>query len=1205
MTEACHSTNKRAVQSLDAMTFPLFGERLIEASAGTGKTFTIATLYLRLLLGHGERNAYAKPLNVDQILVVTFTEAATTELRDRIRQRIHEARVAFSCSQSADPVIGRLLSDCDAETHHFHAKRLLAAERQMDEAAIFTIHGFCQRMLKQNAFESGALFETEFITDESQIKFNAIADFWRSNFYQYKDAMVEMVHDFWSSPRALLKAINPYLANEEIQFVANASETDLETEFDQMIAKIERVKLLWRDAQEEITELITSGALNGNSYRAKSVEIWLCTMADWSRTETCKNDLPSCIEKFQQSVLTSKTKKGKSAPAHPVFDAVEALLSEPLSLQDSLLLQAIRFVRQRMAHTKQQAQLLSFDDLLSGLSGALSGSQACELAERIRAQYPVAMIDEFQDTDQQQYDIFNAIYGRQADTGLFMIGDPKQAIYSFRGADIFTYMQARENVDAHYTLDKNWRSADAMVAGVNHLFGYAANPFIYEASISFQPVKSQGKAKPFTLNDQHPPALQLWLHNEEDQTNVTKSQYQQAYAKATANQIATLLTAAQNGNATLGDRPVQASDIAVLVRTGVEAQLVREQLNALNIASIYMSNRDSVFSCREAKDLYHIFAAILNPEDESLLRSALATGVFAKPAAELDQLSENEQLWEQTVAEFQRYQQTLQRRGFLPVLRQLLSQQNVAATMLAQRGGERRLTDLLHLGELLQEASLQLDGEYSLFRWFGEKLENPSGDAQEQLVRLESEADLVQVVTIHKSKGLEYNLVFIPFICSTRTTSTPLYHEQGNTYAYLKTDDALKAVLEKADRERLAEDLRLLYVAMTRGVYATWLGLAAVKMGNAKNKMHLNAMGYLLQQGEACKDEEFQACVEKMSGQHDAICVTSPPLDDVTPYQPELQTAVIPLANTVSRPVASNWWVTSYSALSRHSHTTHSQPVIGADNTGYDASLEIPGFDMEMLAEQSEEQTQTWDIFNFPRGATAGTLLHTLFEQIDFSDLNEAALIELIDQLLEREGYEPEWREVLLLLVNQVLDCPLQDGFCLRQLKSDQKLVEMEFFIPIASLNCRDLNALMKQYDPLSQQAGELDFKALEGMLKGFIDLVFTYQGKYYVLDYKSNHLGDAQTDYHCEAIETVMIDHRYELQYQLYSLALHRFLQNRIPDYDYAQHFGGVYYLFLRGMQPDTGDEYGVYYTRPDAEFIRELDQLFLCGPELCEVTA
>jgi len=1182
------------VNILNAMTFPLYGERLIEASAGTGKTFTIASLYLRLLLGHGGDNAYNKEgqieaLNVDQILVVTFTEAATAELRDRIRARIHQARIAFSIGYSDDPVINLLLADTHVQDYARCAKSLLAAERQMDEAAIYTIHGFCQRMLKQNAFESGALFESEFITDESQLKFNAIADFWRSHFYRYKDGMIDMVHSFWSSPQALLRDISGYLSNTDIEFIAKTGSDDIEQSYDKLILSIQQVKDAWFTNASELCELIQAGNLNGNSYRVASVAKWLNEMLSWSQSETKQNDLPDSIVKFAQHALSAKTKKGKQSPEHPVFCDIEVLLEQPLSLKDCFIVKAVEYVRARVMKTKNQSQLLSFDDLLSGLSEALVGDQAVSLAECIRSQYPIAMIDEFQDTDQQQYDIFNTIYSKQDGAGLFMIGDPKQAIYSFRGADIFTYMQARENVDDHYTLAKNWRSSTAMVSAVNRVFGHANKPFIYEDSISFQPVESQGKSKPLLLNGVEPAALQLWLHEEEGQKNMTKGLYQQVYAKATANQIATLLTDAQQGNAMLSGRPVKAGDIAVLVRTGAEAKLVRDQLDALSVPSVYMSNRESVFSTREARELYHIFAAILNPEDEGLLRAALATAIFEKPAIELDQLSNDEKVWEQTVAEFKQYQNTLQWQGFLPALRLLLNQQNIAAIMLSAQGGDRRLTDVLHLGELLQEASLELDGEYSLFRWFGEKIENPNSDAQEQLVRLESEADLVQVVTIHKSKGLEYNLVFLPFICATRQASTPLYHQDGHTYVHLDLDDeeALETAKEQADQERLAEDLRLLYVALTRGVYATWLGLGAVKMGNSHNKMHLNAMGYLLQQGEECKDTEFRACIEKLAEQQTCVDVVSLPLAAVDAYQPIVAPPVVYQAKTMTNPISKNWWVTSYSALSRHSH--------GNRHSSYDASLELPGFDAEVDTEKEDEQEIRWDIFSFPRGAAAGTLLHTVFEHIDFSNVDEDMLTEQILQLLEREGYDLAWLPVLLELVNQVLDCPLQDGFSLRQLTPTQKKVEMEFFMPISSLNCDDLNTLIKQHDGLSQQAGDLDFQQVSGMLKGFIDLVFVYEGRYYVLDYKSNHLGDSQADYTFGAINQVMIEHRYELQYQLYTLALHRFLRSRIPDYNYEQHFGGVYYLFLRGMQVETGDQYGVFFTKPSFDFVMQLDDLFL----------
>ena len=777
--------------------------------------------------------------------------------------------------------------------------------------------------------------------------------------------------------------------------------------------------------------------------------------------------------------------------------------------------------------------------------------------------------------------IFSALYANAPDTGLLMIGDPKQAIYGFRGADIFTYIQARRQVSAHYTLGKNWRSSQAMVNATNHLFEQADAPFIYEDDIKFEGVSAQGKDTQLLVDGQPLAALNCWYYHN-DNPVVGKGEYQSQLALATANQINLLLTKAQQGDAMIGDRPVTAGDIAILVRTGREAALVRHALQQQGIASVYMSNRDSVFTTQEAVDLYRILLACLNPLDELQLRAALATGLFAKPAADLDKLTEDEQLWELAVSQFSNYHALWQRRGILPMLRLLLGEQQLAPLLLSQIGGERRLTDFLHLGELLQQASAELDGEHALVRWFGEHLESPDGNAEDQQLRLESDQHLVQIVTIHKSKGLEYNLVFLPFICSFRKTDAALYHEDNHAILDLTGNEK---ALEQAEQERLAEDLRLLYVALTRAVYGCWLGLAPLKGGNAgrakKTDLHHSAIGYLLQGREEAEAEVLCLKLAQLQQANANTWVGEPPLMALPPYQPEAVEAPQYQGREFAQAIEHNWWITSYSALSRH-HGSH------------DASLELPGFDVEVADETAEPLQQQHNIFTFPRGAHPGTFLHSLFEEIDFPTAGGEALATQIDEMLALEGYEPHWGPVLQQLVGDVLDCELAPGMQLRQLAARDKKVEMEFFLPMAEINCDALNECIRLHDPLSVQAGLLQFDNVQGMLKGFIDLVFVHEGKYYVLDYKSNHLGDVQSDYNSDALTHAMVDHRYDLQYQLYSLALHRFLRSRLPDYDYEQHFGGAYYLFLRGMSANGGNGAGVFHNKPSRALIDALDQLF-----------
>lgn len=1182
---------------LNTLRFPLHGERLIEASAGTGKTYTIAGLYLRLLLGHGplieegadagQPSAHERPLSVTEILVVTFTEAATAELRGRIRGRIHEARLAFMRGESKDALLAQLLEE--VEDHELAARRLLAAERQMDEAAVFTIHGFCQRMLKQNAFESGALFETEFLTDDSQLRLQAVSDYWRAEFYPVDKTLASAVRALWPSPAALLREMNGWLDNSELEMRPPAGDETLAARHQAAMARIEAVKEGWLAQVDEIRRQ-TDGHIS--RYTGKNYEGWLAKIADWAQDEASGYAIPKELERFGQTVLEANLKKGGAVPTLPLFGEIDALLASRPGIRDLILQRAAVVVRSRMQASKRQAHQLSFDDLLKDLDGALGSSLGERLCERIRATYRVAMIDEFQDTDPQQYRIFHRLYGGHQDTALLMIGDPKQAIYGFRGADIFTYIQARRNVSAHYTLGRNWRSSGALVAAVNGLFERAKDPFIYEADIPFLPVAAQGKSKALWLEGETAPVLHCWQLT--GQPTFNRGDYQSKMARATAAEIHRLLTLAREGKALIGSEPVKAGDIAVLVRTGAEGKLVQQELARLAIASVYLSNRESVLEQVEAREILLILHACQNPSEERSLRAALATGLFDLDAKALDELASDERVWESAVQEFMEYRKVWHKRGVLAMLRALLHRRNLASSLLASPYGERRLTNFLHLGELLQQVSSELDGEYALLRWLGEAVNRQSGQDAEQILRLESERKLVQIVTIHKSKGLEYPLVFLPFICSHRSADTPLYHEadEAGNRTILDLTGAEDSLAE-ADKERLAEDLRLLYVALTRGVYATWLGLAPVRSGNGKSEktdLHQTAIGYLLQKGEEGDAATLATALSALAEDLPGVAVGEPSLTRPAPLPAEEEQLGEPQVRRFGGTLERDWWISSYSGLAAQGHG-HSKGVLA--NPGFDDEVVTEA--AALAAEQPEEAPQP-SIFTFPKGARPGTLLHSLFETIDFESAAGDSLAQHIATLLAQGGFDDSWAQVLQQQVEAVLETPLETGFGepvrLRDLAPERKQVELEFFLPMGRVTAPALTALCQQHDPLSRGNKPLSFATVQGMLKGFIDLVFEWQGRWYLLDYKSNHLGMSPADYSRPALEQAMVEHRYDLQYQLYSLALHRLLALRLPGYDFDQHFGGVFYLFLRGMPQG-----GIFHTRPSRELVQGLDRLFSEG--------
>ena len=1172
-------------ESLDPLRLPLQGERLIEASAGTGKTFTIAALYLRLLLGLGGNTAFPRPLSVEELLVVTFTEAATAELRGRIRTNIHELRIACLRQTTNDPLYARLLEEIADKQQA--AQWLLLAERQMDEAAVFTIHGFCQRMLSLNAFESGMLFEQQLIEDESELRYQACADFWRRHCYPLSRDIAEAVHALWKGPEALLRAIDRYLQGEApvIKSPPPADET-LASRHEKIVSLIVALKQKWCESVGDIDAIIESSGIDRRKFNRGNQAKWIEKITTWAQEETRGYQLPDALEKFSQRFLTERTKADGIVPEHPLFVAIETLLAEPLTLNDLMITRAMAEIRETVAREKRRRGELGFDDMLSRLDEALRGESGEALAAAIRTRFPVAMIDEFQDTDPQQYRIFRRIWRQQPDTALLLIGDPKQAIYAFRGADIFTYMKARSEVEAHYTLDTNWRSAPGMVASVNALFERMDNAFMFR-EIPFHPVKSAARnaSLRFEFKGIDQPAMNFCLMEGE---GCGVADYQNAMAQHCAAQIRDWLSAGVSGEAVLWkektSRPVRASDITVLVRSRQEASLVRDALTVLNIPSVYLSNRDSVFDTLEAQEMLWLLQAVLTPERESTLRSALASSMLGLNALDIDALNNDETQWDAAVEEFAYYRERWQKRGVMTMLRELIAQRQIAENMLATPGGERRLTDILHISELLQEAGSQLESEHALVRWLSQHLADPNSNAASQQMRLESDKHLVQIVTIHKSKGLEYSLVWLPFIANYRAQDQAFYHDRVSFEPVLDLSQAQTSI-ELAEAERLAEDLRLLYVALTRSIWHCSLGVAPIfrRRGekSGETDFHHSALGRLIQQGEPTDALGLRQRLEALCD--DNIALTVPGQPDNARWQMPEQPAPELDARQITRTLVDDWRVTSYSGLQQHGQTFAQDlmPRLDVDASGVGEVVEQPALTPHQ----------------FPRGASPGTFLHSLFETLDFT---QPVSEEWVLEMLQKGGYAEHWQPVMTQWIASVLQVPLmEEGVSLSQLTAKDKQVEMEFYLPISGpLTADALDTIIREHDPLSKDCPPLNFRQVSGMLKGFIDLVFRHEGRYYLLDYKSNWLGENSEAYTPQAMAAAMQSHRYDLQYQLYTLALHRYLRHRIADYTYEKCFGGVIYLFLRGVDVNNPGS-GIFTTRPDHVLIDKMDRLFAASTE------
>lgn len=1201
------------MKPLDAMALPLAGTTLIEASAGTGKTYTITTLYLRLLL---ERR-----LDVDRVLVVTFTNAATAELRTRLRARLREAVHAFERGGSDDAEIATLVrKSADRGADHL---RLLAALNDFDQAAVFTIHGFCQRVLSQLAFESGTRTDLELVSDTTALVYQVVQDYLARELHAATPAQLGALKTRGVDVRSLANLARVVSAAPDLHVETDAEGLDCDGALATYAAARSRALKAWPSCRADVGTLLHSNALSRNQYRHESVEHWLAKMdALLAREEPDLGGWFQDVERFTPAKLEAATKKGQSTPQHPFFAECEALVAAHTVAARALdgwvgefQLGLVRWVRSQLDRCKLDAGQQSFDDLLTRLDAALAAAGGDALSSLLRARYPAALIDEFQDTDPIQYRIFRRVYSGDG-ASLFLIGDPKQAIYAFRGADVFAYLEAAARAgDARYSLTTNHRSDPSMVTGVNTLFSRLERPFELE-NIEFVPVTAARSADALSPG---PSALELALVTREGDGDalMTKKSVKAPLPSRVASHLVALLA----GHSRLNGRPLTPGDVAVLTRTNAEAIEIQAALRERGVPAVLLGDH-SVLSASEAVEMAHLLRMLADPTDEGALRRALITSLFGLDANALWQLRDDQVAWEGWLERVRRWHHAWVEGGFMRAFRTLLKETAATARVLELVDGERRLTNLLHLSELLHAAAVEQHlGIAGLMRWYdevrmdSEKRADLAPEAQQ--MRLESDDLAVKLTTMHKSKGLEYPIVLCPSLWDGATL-------RGDDDKHLKFHDPMRGgqrVLrivgargqaeKDADphhalalREAAAENLRLCYVALTRAKHHTSCVFGPFK------QVGESSLGRLLltssdagdattaAQRAATLDDaglrRWLAGIARSSKESIGVVELSEELADR--YTPPTAEVRLRGARAATRKPSSSFRSSSFSALVRGAEHGLSAPAAeGRDRDEQTLEFATPVDESERGSAVALEA--------FPRGARPGEALHRILELIDFQG-DRTALEQVTRATLAAAGFDVErWTEPVVLALSDVLATPLPGAESLRlsDVSRARRRSEMEFVFPVVpaheALTAARFADVFRRHPSSAvpsdyvDAVARLDFAPLTGFLRGFIDLVFEHEGRFFVVDYKSNHLGRTAADYTAERMAPVMSRHHYFLQYHLYSVALHRHLAVRRSGYDPEQHFGGVLYLFLRGMAPSHGRA-GVYFDRPRPALLEDLSR-------------
>jgi len=1176
------------MNALDWTTLALDAPALIEASAGTGKTHTLTLLYLRLLLERG--------LSVRQILVCTFTEAATEELRARIRQRIEEAEALLTGDTAAasgkDPLAHWLArrAAADNDAGATLRTRLALARLELDQAAVFTLHGFCARALADFPFAGGALFARGELLDARALRDAVAQDLLRRTFTVSDPDLPDELRAL--DEAELAQAMELALLHPD----AAIAEPDL--------AAIAAYRTRWQALRMAATARDVAAVLAGepadyhlNKPFRQALEQALAALrdGDWRRALADALAPGSGSAQNQIKLRSGKVPLLEDVPALTELRALAALRPAMVrACRARLLAAAMTAARHELPLRALAQRGYTYADLIGGLAQALTGPHGRTLAAALYTAWPVALVDEFQDTDSRQYAILQAIY---ADRGtLLAIGDPKQAIYGFRGGDVYAYLRAaRAPGLAHHALDTNWRSSTTLVAALNAFYAAAGAQALRVDGIAYTPVHAAGNADATPLRrDGRPLTSALHLH-----TVTPLERSKESALAACLDACAETVVALLNDRAlTLGDAPLTPGALAVLVSRNQDVAALRRRLTARGVPCVG-PGRASVMQGACAAEIETVLAAVLDPGDVRRLRAALATRLCGWSLDAVAALDADAGVWQREAEAFAARQREWIAHGVLTLLEPLIA--TAAPRLLAASDGERMLTDLRHLAELLQAQQPHCHGPSALLAWLHAErsaaAEGRGGDGDdERQLRIESDAARVQILTVHASKGLEFDIVLLPTLWHAPQRKG--VHAPAVVHVHADDGSALldpgsagfDGHLARWRTEQLGEQLRRQYVALTRARHACHVFLPPARVEAAVSGERDALSDHLLQiRARSGTDDTLQA-LRTLSQDCPAITLDAAPAITRTRHVAVSGPARVLVARRdwpLPRPA---WWLHSYSGLT---HAAAHAPLLepGPDDAGANEPEPSPDSDMaphpELLA------------LAHLRGPRFGDAMHAVFEHAGPQPLwpQQRALVL---QALRRQGLAEAAGEAgaqaLAALVERARKADLGDGLRLGAVAAADRVAELEFLLPLHGVPVAAIEAAAQRhgYPPLLPAGG---VRTLNGLLKGYMDLVLRHDGRYYVLDYKSNWLGERIADYAPARLAVAMREQRYLLQMMLYTVALHRYLRERLPGYDVARDLGGAIYLFARAA--GLASAAGVYRECPPVALIAELDALFAGAAE------
>ncbi len=1155
------------INNLNFLDIYLGKSNLIEASAGTGKTNILSLLYLRFLLNINIENNFSN-LSINNILVVTFTDLACLEIKKRILNNIRKLRICFIKNIFFNDYIRNIFLYIKNIPNILDI--LIYYENNIDISSIYTIHSFCKKILFSYFINSNINNSLRILDYEYDFFYKIIILFWRKYFYNLSYSVSKIIFFYWSTPDKLYNFIFPILNFIDFKFTNITKYSSIEDCYNKIIIFINNFKELWIKNYKEIYNFFINLNNFYNIYNKRKINIWFYYINLWCNNKTVNFYIPYYLKKFKYKYII-KYKFYFNLNIKNIFLYVEKLYIKVNDLYNFVIFKCLKYIKINIFKYKKKNNFISFDDLISKVNYILSNNNL--FTNIIRNNFPISLIDEFQDTDFLQYDIFNKIYIKNNllnNTKIIFIGDPKQSIYTFRGANIFNYIKSKNNIDFLYILNINWRSSYFLIKSINFLFNKINNPFIFKDTNYLLSLPSYKNKKLIIRNNKKIfNSFNFFILN-----NLNSLNYKNKIAKFCSIKIYKILNSNnvylyKNNNT---KRKIIPSDICILVHKNYEIKIFFDILKKFFLPINCILNKSNVFNSLEAKEIFFLLKAIIFPNCKSNIRNALSIDLFNYDLNSINKFINDNILYIKIIDDFYFYNNLWSKYGIYYLLNFLLK--NKIRDNFFNYKNKQYNVNILHIGEILQKKFYLINDKLLLLNWLNEKINIISNNNKEYYLRSFSyENDGIKISTIHKSKGLQYNIVWIPFLFSlNKYNNFNIYHNRKNCRTnidFLNFDKYNNLMNE----ELISEEMRLLYVSITRSIYIC--NIILYEIFNSNIKFYFTSIGRIIGNNKKFNFSEINKKIFVFK---------------------KCKYINFKFINIIDYIKKNNFYIIKYFLYKKNKEYRNISNI----NKIINYSKIILLNKKKKILHNNFINNLNNNIFflNLSKGKKIGLFFHKVLEKINFNiNIDNNFLLKYIYNYNIKKKYFFNIKKILFNLLNVIL-YPLNIN--LKSIKSNSILKEFDFFLSINKINFLKYNNIIKKYDKISYLCDDLNIKnSIKGYLNGVIDLIFFYKNKYYIIDYKSNWFGNNILYYNKNNIINNIILRRYDIQYQIYSIALHNYLKLNINNYNYSTNFGGIYYIFLRGLfiENNYRSYNGILYIKPNEKLILKLNNLFKNG--------